>query len=122
LIQQWYPDEDSIEDDMDWQPEKEVVIRQPGERIFYANSAWVARPSVAKTLPPIEPSIGMKAQTSAVAPAAMRTASTGTGFDATSAQMMERARNTGNVPAIPRSCRYVVPRVMMPLDLEVELR
>lgn len=122
LIQQWYPDEDSSEDEMDWQPEEEVIVRQPGHGKFYAESAWVTRPNLAKNVPPVEFSIGMKAQASAAAFAAMRRASTGAGFDATSAERMERAMNTDNVSSTLRSCRYVVPTVVMPLDLEAELR
>ena len=121
LIQQWYPDEDSTEDEMDWQPEEEVTIRQPGQGIFYPESAWVPKPNLAKRVPPVEFSIGMKAQASAAALAAMRRASTGAGFDPSSAERIGRAMNTDNVSSTLRSRRYVVPAVVMPLDLEAEL-
>lgn len=39
-IEQWWRDDDSREDKMDWQPEMEVVLQQSTESITPRNHAW----------------------------------------------------------------------------------
>lgn len=100
-IQQWYPDEDPSEDEMDWQPEAEIMLRQPVESVVDANptgrmnavSAW--QPKAQKSSSPFDPASSEKAYMNLAPPSGPRVMreSLGDGFGARWDQTMKREMN-----------------------------
>jgi len=117
-IQQWYPDEDSSADEMDWQPEAEIIIRRPAQSIVDAVpagrinlvSAW--QPKTLKGSSVFDCASLEKGHMNLVAPLgprATRRASLGNAFVSTWGQRMEKEMNRDNLISVPRSCTYAVP-------------
>jgi hypothetical protein len=120
-IQQWYPDEDSSEDQMDWQPEVEIILPPPVERVVDTISAWESGLKTQMSSSYVGPALLVKAHMNAVPPLgrrAMRRASIGHGYDSVWEQRMEREMNKDMLSSVPRSCKYAVPATLL---LEVDL-
>ena len=114
-IQQWYPDGDSSEDQMDWQPEAEIILPQLVKRDINTTSSGDPGLKTQKDSSYMERVSVVKAHMNLVqplGPRVMSRVSLGSDFGSAQDQRMERDMNSGDLLSFPRSCKYAVPTAL----------